>query len=1342
MLRFKILPSGCVESYFAHQCQRNLLYKGVKDHNETRERLGLNRPFAGGDDTAIKAGQAWELKIAQHLRDQGVLVAGESLDEYFSCAETVDKLRETAGLVDADGITRYLYQGTLKATEEYCRNDLYFDESLWRGESPYLHVVMGEPRTDFLKIWKDGDLVRISVIDAKLSKRMKLEHKVQVAMYVRMLSALIREEKLPLATDEEYGYLWNSGQESPGAFSLPEINDILDDYLRGILARTIEQLCDAVKEGRESSLHLEMDVCVGGGCEYCENYEQCNRLLKKSHSIQLLPYLSGFAQRYLMRMDMPRTIEEFMLLADTDSDVRQALKGNRSWERILSDASILEVARDAMPYDREAVYNAASMWKKSYSFSMPRWQDIALILTAQKDTGTDYVYALGYRVQYLYEERRGEHFEKIFLERRRDRSSWLENALDFVKSLYELLSGISGSSHSLQAYVMDSYELDNLQELLYILLSDDDPEEEYRHMVMTLVLWLQGERVVTDSFRQPTAALAWPVVTLSAQLQSLLALPIPISYTLLPLRSALHIGVKDEFKMSADSGDYDFFGLISDAIPSKMINLYWDGKDDGIYERYRAHLIKRFVLENAIRTRLQSGWLTGEENNVMDRHLLARLDPFTLPKWSEMKNPLLSRWAFMVKYENLLQCHMIRAARQEDTEHALMEGSMLELEYEGYREEINGAGFKDLYFTFRVVNSESVCNEGWFWGLLRCDTQQAVRDQIAFDDYRYSSLRDYIPYDTLGMLNFIDYQYRDEGLFINGIAGGGNKTLFKNIMRSAGGGDRFFLSERYLDLNSAKLMELLGRLDGEKNPDFLEPEELLKTLLGDYDGCRDELLSFGSMDGYDFTPSQEAAFKHLFERRLTVLQGPPGSGKTDFIARAVIILCRFFREKRNVSLRILISANSHAAIENALRGVRDKLKGAEDICLIKADRMESGDRAGIEVADKRRLAGRISEEGRPVVAGATNWACSALWSSAYNDMPEVTFDLVIIDEASQVRVMDALLALDRVKDKTGRYLLVGDDDQLPPIIQGRYEKKEGEPYVYGSVFRYYRDMCMAQGCGESILMLEECFRMNEILLRYSAEKIYGSAYHAFRANAARHLEYPEGAGGDIKEEWLRYALDDFRYEEGDYWPLVFFHIAGADPYCQKCLERRLVSELTDALKKTLGKGCDEHGFWRGGQGSDGILGIISPHHEHIEKLKADIVQKTGMSRDELFIGTVDKLQGQQRDVVIVSYGVTDLESAAGEREFLFNRNRLNVSLTRGKSKTLVLFSEILAKCPPELLGTDDEDIQRGVDYVCGLMSFMERTSDDTEISSREFIMEEGGKELTLRILRKRIRGNS
>lgn len=1358
MLKFRISPSTAVESYFAHQCQRNLLYVGVSSDKNTLKALGLNAPDGRGDDTAIHAGQAWERKIAESLLADGVLICKDEKDllKKFGVEDTITKLKETAEAVRLDSKERYIYQGKLHATDEFCHKNLRFDETLWRGTDPYLKVIMSEPETDFLKIWKakaedagrgytEGKLY-ISVIDSKLAKRMKLEHKVQVTMYVRILDTFLREHKIPLNMDDKYGYLWNYGQEKPTAFSISEIDDILDDYFDGILPNTLKALRESEGSGTAKILADQLEVCVGTMCEYCENYKQCRAHLEKEHSVQLLPYLSGYAQRYLKRLELPKKIEDFITCVD-DEEVAEALRGNHSWEYILRDDTVLTVQRDAMINEGDPDYEAGRMWRNARSFHMPRWQDIALILTAQKDIGTDRVYALGYRVEYLYEERRGQHTEAAFIAKERSEGSYLRNALEFIASLYGFLREISGEGHSLQAYVMDGYERDNLEELLYDIMPRDTLSEDQQEEVMGLILWLQGERVVTDADSQPISAIAYPIVVLSSELRKLLALPISIAYTMPKLRSALRISVEDAYSMAKDKSDYndyEYFGLISNAIPAKLINDHWDGKRKDVYVNYGKHLAKRFALEDKIRARLQSGFLISERNEdeAIGKHLLARLKPFVLPGSSRFRQPLLRKWMFQAKYESLLQCHGIREARQQDKEVALDQGTLLEVEYKRTFQKINN-GYTNNYYVFYVINSDKIRRTDWFCGLLRSEETESAAAAYEFDDLMNS---DVFPsqYDgeRLGILNFLEYENKDDGMYITGQSGGRRKQFFGRIVP----GQHLYLSERYTDLNTLKIEGLFHKIDSDDTPALLDPANLAAALDGSFDPVKEQILSYSHMEGpkIGFTKSQETAFKHMFENTVTVLQGPPGTGKTDFIARAVITLCRYYHEK-GMDLKVLINANSHPAIDNAILGVRDKLNGDTDILLIKADRMEGTDDRGINVIDKRYVRQCIDEAGKPVVLGITNWGCSELQErdTEYEHFDEVTFDLIIIDEASQVRSMDAMLCLDRGrKDIPCRYLLVGDDDQLPPILQGHYEKKQGEPYVYGSIFRFFRDNCLAAGKEDCCLMLEDDFRMNEILLRYSAEKIYGSKYRAFNDEIrTRHLNYPAGSKKATNEEWIKYILDDLQYDSDhkeNYWPLVFCCISSADPNRQNRLERRMVTELTKVIKDTIGSGCDPHYFWRGGDDSDGILGIISPHHVHIEKLKNDISDATGMERDELYIGTVDKLQGQQRDAVIVSYGVTDLESAAMESEFLFNRNRLNVSLTRGRAKTIVFFSEILATCPPELLGADDEDVQKGVDFVCGLMPFMQRKEQDTCISSREFTIEENGKMLTVQIYRKRM----
>jgi DNA replication ATP-dependent helicase Dna2 len=71
-----------------------------------------------------------------------------------------------------------------------------------------------------------------------------------------------------------------------------------------------------------------------------------------------------------------------------------------------------------------------------------------------------------------------------------------------------------------------------------------------------------------------------------------------------------------------------------------------------------------------------------------------------------------------------------------------------------------------------------------------------------------------------------------------------------------------------------------------------------------------------------------------------------------------------------------------------------------------------------------------------------------------------------------------------------------------------------------------------------------------------------------------------------------------------------------------------------------------------------------------------------------FVDTVDKIQGQEGEAVIVSYGVSDPEAAVREAEFIYGVQRVNVSLTRTRSKTVLFLPRPLVDGSPQVLGSD------------------------------------------------------
>src|SRR5262249_60435161 len=94
--------------------------------------------------------------------------------------------------------------------------------------------------------------------------------------------------------------------------------------------------------------------------------------------------------------------------------------------------------------------------------------------------------------------------------------------------------------------------------------------------------------------------------------------------------------------------------------------------------------------------------------------------------------------------------------------------------------------------------------------------------------------------------------------------------------------------------------------------------------------------------------------------------------------------------------------------------------------------------------------------------------------------------------------------------------------------------------------------------------------------------------------------------------------------------------------------------------------------------------VVSPHHAQIRAIQHELA-KLRTWRAAPFVDTVDKMQGQEADAVLVSYGVADPEFALKEAEFIYGLNRLNVAVTRARSKCVVCLPRPLLEATPQVL---------------------------------------------------------
>jgi len=287
----------------------------------------------------------------------------------------------------------------------------------------------------------------------------------------------------------------------------------------------------------------------------------------------------------------------------------------------------------------------------------------------------------------------------------------------------------------------------------------------------------------------------------------------------------------------------------------------------------------------------------------------------------------------------------------------------------------------------------------------------------------------------------------------------------------------------------------------------------------------------------------------------------------------------------------------------------------------------------------------------------------------------------------------------------GHLMLAGDDLQLPPIINGQYpDPEDGLPGLHDSVFAYLRARD-----GNYTFQLQENWRMNETLSLFPAKRLYGEDYKPVNdAVGNQRLDLKPLKNRDMESDFFHWITHP------DY-PLVIGILEDVQATVQNPAEARLVAELSFLLRKTLMndgtlypdsvKGDKE--FWRKG------LFIVSPHHAQIRLIRKELALLKKWQSPP-FVDTVDKMQGQQCRSVIVSYGVSDTETAFSEAEFIYSLNRLNVSVTRAQSKCMVFLPRPLIEPSFDVL--QNEKAAKGLAHMHALKAFCEEYGESENFS--------------------------
>ncbi|WP_024696614.1 DEAD/DEAH box helicase [Pseudomonas avellanae] len=355
----------------------------------------------------------------------------------------------------------------------------------------------------------------------------------------------------------------------------------------------------------------------------------------------------------------------------------------------------------------------------------------------------------------------------------------------------------------------------------------------------------------------------------------------------------------------------------------------------------------------------------------------------------------------------------------------------------------------------------------------------------------------------------------------------------------------------------------------------------------------------------------------LGAEQIACIQGPPGTGKT----RALALIAQLLVARGE---RVFVTSHTHMAINNALSKI-----AARNVPTLKVGgRREDLDKTVDLEVEPANWKG-WPEAGQGYVIGATPFAtCSSL--SKYS------FDTVIFDEASQITVPLALMAMRKGK----RFIFIGDQKQLPPVLLSRSILSKESMSVFARL--------TAQGTGHSV-MLEETYRMNRWLTEWPSQMYYNGQLRSEGPNKDRRLR--AGPNGAVSE-----ALDPQACA-------VFIATQDAKARNRNPADAQCVVQL---CKEAHASGLPLH-----------EIGIVTPYRAQGRAIRQALTRHFGRpAADTIVADTVERMQGQERELVILSLASGDEAFISAVGEFFFQPERLNVSITRAMTKLIIIGPEL------------------------------------------------------------------
>ena len=358
------------------------------------------------------------------------------------------------------------------------------------------------------------------------------------------------------------------------------------------------------------------------------------------------------------------------------------------------------------------------------------------------------------------------------------------------------------------------------------------------------------------------------------------------------------------------------------------------------------------------------------------------------------------------------------------------------------------------------------------------------------------------------------------------------------------------------------------------------------------------------------------------DRSWLVIQGPPGSGKTYTTSHLIASLVR-------AGKTVGVASNSHKAIDNVLHAIEERLIESGEPARLIGQKKDSGDESFDGHGFIESVTNNVDMDPTIPIIGGTAWVFAR---------PELiaSRDVLFVDEAGQVSLGNLVAMAAAAKS----IVLVGDQMQLAQPIQGAHPRDSGRSAL-DHLLEGHAVVPPQRG-----IFLSKTWRMHPDLCAFVSAAVYEGKLKSEASCSTQRLVLAKDAHPALKTVGLS-----------------FFPVRHSGCRQKSNEEAEATRDILMSLlgQRVIGRDGGERKMT-----FDDVL-VVAPYNMQVNLLRSILP-------DGARVGTVDKFQGQEAEVVIVSMTTSGSDDMPRDASFLLSRNRLNVAISRARCLAVLIAS--------------------------------------------------------------------